>query len=44
MRHLATMLREHGVVVRVLRTAKPGRIVYDDDLQIGAIPFRGGVR
>ena len=44
MRHLATMLREHGVVVRVLRSAKPRLIVYDDDVQVGAIPFRDGVR
>jgi hypothetical protein len=31
---LAALLREHGVPVRMLRSANPGKIVYQDAFQI----------
>jgi len=42
MREVATMLGHHGIPHRVLRTDKPGIIVYRDEHQVGAIPFRDG--
>jgi hypothetical protein len=44
MRQVATMLRHHGVGTRVLRTVRPGHVVYEDASQVGAIPWRDGVR
>jgi len=43
MRHLVVLLTHHGVATRVLRTGKPGYVVYEDQHQIGAIPFRDGI-
>jgi hypothetical protein len=43
-RHLAVMLAHHGVPCRLLRTRKPGRILYEDPHQVAAVPFRDGVR
>ncbi|HEY7312369.1 MAG TPA: hypothetical protein VH643_23600 [Gemmataceae bacterium] len=39
-RELATMLEQHGISVEMLRTSKPGFIVYEDSYQIVAVPFR----
>jgi hypothetical protein len=39
-RELAAMLEQHGMLVEMLRTRKPGYIVYEDLYQIVAIPFR----
>jgi hypothetical protein len=39
-RELAVMLEKHGVAVEMLRTSKPGYIVYEDSYQIVAVPFR----
>ena len=36
---LAGVLREHGVSVEVLRTARPGYVVAEDDFQVAAYPF-----
>ena len=39
---LATILKDHGVQVRVLRTSSPGLIVYRDQFQVVAqTPMRG---
>ncbi len=43
MRQLVVLLRHHGVVTRELRSDDPGRVVYEDDHQVAAIPFLGGV-
>ncbi len=43
MQDVARMLRYHRVAVRALRTSRPGRLVYEDKHQVGAIPFRDGV-
>jgi hypothetical protein len=43
MREVASMLNHHGVAHRLLKTDKPGRIVYEDEFQVGAIPHRDGV-
>ena len=40
MRDLVAMLQAHGVAVEVVRTERPGYIVYEDDHQIAAEPFR----
>lgn len=37
---LARFLKRHGPRVELLRTRRPGRIVYEDDAQIAAVPFR----
>lgn len=44
MRDVACLLRHMDVPMRVLRSAQPGRIVYRDAHQIGAIPHRDGLR
>jgi len=31
---IVTLLKEHGIAVRVLRSRKPGKILYEDDYQI----------
>jgi hypothetical protein len=31
---VVTLLREHGVEVRLLRSAKPGRVLYEDRVQV----------
>ena len=43
MQQVASMLRYHRVPVRMLRTSRPGSVVYEDKHQVGAIPFRDGV-
>ncbi len=37
---LATFLNLSGVPVHPVRTLKPGHIVYEDDCQIAAVPYR----
>jgi len=32
--NIVALLREHGVDVRVLRSANPGRVVYEDRVQV----------
>ena len=39
MRTLQSVLKEHGVFAEVLRTARPGYVVYEDDHQVLAVPF-----
>ncbi len=39
MYELAAVLESHGVMVEVIRTAKPGYIVYEDEFQVAAEPF-----
>ena len=40
LREIATILRQHDIPVRMLKSSKPGYIVYEDDLQIAAEPFQ----
>ena len=40
MYELARLLEEHGRAVEVLRTERPGYIVYDDPYQVTAEPYR----
>ena len=40
MHEMAHILAAHGVVVEVLRTERPGYIVYEDTHQVAAEPFR----
>lgn len=37
-RSLAALLREHGVVVRMMKSYEPGRLIYEDRWQIVAKP------
>lgn len=34
------LLSKYGVVVDVVTTKKPGYVIYEDDYQVSAIPFR----
>ncbi|HTV69742.1 MAG TPA: hypothetical protein VMF90_14505 [Rhizobiaceae bacterium] len=36
---LTTILQQHGYIVEVLRTSRPGYVVYEDAHQIVAEPF-----
>jgi hypothetical protein len=40
MRELTWILEENHVFIRVIRTRRPGYIVYEDETQIAAEPFR----
>jgi hypothetical protein len=37
---LASILQCHGIAVDILRTQRPGYVVYEDDHQVAAEPFR----
>jgi hypothetical protein len=39
-RELAALLGRHGVPTRELRTGRPGYVVYEDEYQVAAVPFR----
>ena len=39
-RLLATMLERYTGMIRILRTKKPGYVVYEDRHQLAAVPFR----
>ena len=41
---LALALNEHGPPAEIFKTRRPGYIVYEDDQQIAAIPFRDTFR
>ncbi len=37
---LASLLAGHGYGIGLVRTTRPGAIVYEDPLQVAAVPFR----
>jgi hypothetical protein len=39
-RELAVILERHGLWTEMLRTKKPGYVVYEDSYQVAAVPFR----
>jgi hypothetical protein len=39
MREIAFLLKHHDVPVRMIKTSRPGYVVYEDEFQIVAIPF-----
>jgi hypothetical protein len=39
-RELAALLEQHGIPTRMLTTDRPGYIVYEDEFQVAAEPFR----
>jgi hypothetical protein len=39
-RELTALLGRHGVQVRRLRSARPGYVLYEDEYQVAAVPFR----
>jgi hypothetical protein len=40
MRVLASILMAHGIAVELLKTERPGYVVYEDQHQVAAEPFR----
>lgn len=40
MRDLAAILEAHGIATEMLRTNRPGYVVYEDRFQVSAEPFR----
>jgi hypothetical protein len=36
---LKHILESHGIVVDVIKTNRPGYVVYEDDFQVAAEPF-----
>jgi hypothetical protein len=40
-RELVAILQNHGVIVQLLKTERVGYVVYEDEYQIVAEPFRG---
>ena len=40
MRELQRVLESHGVAVETMRTRRPGYILYEDEHQVAAYPFR----
>lgn len=40
MHQLCIVLNRYGVATEILRTERPGVIVYEDEFQIAAVPFR----
>jgi hypothetical protein len=43
-REIAAILERYNVATRMLKTNRPGYIVYEDDFQVAAIPFRDTMR
>jgi len=39
MREIIRLLESHGISVRMIKTDRPGYVVYEDDHQIVAEPF-----
>jgi len=37
---IVQILEAHGIVIDVIRTDRPGYIVYEDEFQIAAEPFK----
>ncbi|MES2221780.1 MAG: hypothetical protein V4587_12540, partial [Acidobacteriota bacterium] len=40
--HMVRILERHGIYVKKIKTEKPGYMVYEDDWQVVAEPFRKG--
>ena len=40
-RELARLISEYSSPVTMLSTSRPGYVIYSDDVQVAAIPFRG---
>ena len=40
MRALASILMAHGITVELLKTERPGYVVYEDQYQVAAEPFK----
>jgi hypothetical protein len=39
-RTMANILEQNGITVELLRTTRPGYVVYEDEDQVVAVPFR----
>jgi hypothetical protein len=41
-REMANILERHGIYVKKIRTDRPGYVIYEDELQVVAEPYRRG--
>jgi hypothetical protein len=41
-RELIALLENHGVRVEMIKTTRPGYVIYEDNFQIVAVPFADG--
>jgi len=41
LREVATILDGHDLPIRMIKSQKPGYIVYEDPYQVAAVPYRG---
>jgi hypothetical protein len=39
MREMVALLKHHDVAVRMIKTTRPGYVVYEDEFQVVAVPF-----
>jgi len=39
MHEMVALLKHHDLPVRMIKTARPGYVVYEDEFQIVAVPF-----
>lgn len=39
MREMVLLLEHHDVPIRMVKTTRPGYVVYEDEFQIVAVPF-----
>ena len=44
MREVAALLEQHDIRTEILQTERPGYIVYEDEFQVAAEPFRSELR
>lgn len=44
MHEIVALLAEHGIHARMIRTDRPGYVVYEDAWQVATEPFRGDTR
>ena len=43
-REVAALLNAHDIATRMISTDRPGYVVYEDDFQVAAEPFRSELR
>jgi hypothetical protein len=39
MREMSALLEHHDIRVRMIKTTRPGYVVYEDEFQVVAVPF-----
>ena len=41
---LVEVVKNHGLAAKVIKTTRPGYVIYEDDFEVAAIPFRDTIR